>query len=308
MRFTKISLNILVFLLAACVITICFAPPWSSIRHGSSLTGLASTRDPKNQCINNPFLASWNAAAFTSASESLILARGKLAESLQYTIRFSSGWERFNSAPSVQLCRGALHRFPETASGIKSKDDGGKILCSIQKLQAPCVIYSLGSNLQFEFEFEMAKHTPCDIFTFDCTVDVAQLPQLPPQVHFHSVCLGEEGTTAKNFRSLSSLAAEFGHKEIALLKMDIEGHEFSVIESLYRGALSSTHLAKLLPFQISFELHYVGSYDVWEKGLTVGEISLLWVQLADLGYVVVSREDNRLCDHCSEYTVVKAFC
>jgi len=43
-------------------------------------------------------------------------------------------------------------------------------------------------------------------------------------------------------------------------------------------------------------------------GLSSGELALFWRQLADLGYVPVSREDNKWCAWCAEFTVVRAFC
>jgi hypothetical protein len=42
--------------------------------------------------------------------------------------------------------------------------------------------------------------------------------------------------------------------------------------------------------------------------LGTGDISLSWALLADLGYVVIRREDNQNCIWCVEWTVVRAFC
>jgi hypothetical protein len=186
-----------------------------------------------------------------------------------------------------------MARHPYASAG----DDGGKVLCAVDALKAPCVIYSLGSLLMFDFESAMFEHTPCEIHTFDCTVDVSKLPVLPARVHFHAICLGDDNPADPRFRSLASLAKEYGHDEIALLKMDIEGFEFPVVESMLRGALAPGAPARLLPSQISFELHYrthmAGLKEAWgADGLTAGEVALLWVQLADLGYAVISREDN----------------
>ena len=43
-------------------------------------------------------------------------------------------------------------------------------------------------------------------------------------------------------------------------------------------------------------------------GLHAGEMALMWVQLADMGYVPISREDNIYCAHCSEFAVMRTFC
>ena len=252
-------------------------------------------------CLSNPFLTSWNPANFQRAAESIISARTSFVRATHSKkSHYASGWDRF-VAPEMQTCE-PLQRFPEDG-------DGGKVLCALDALRSPCVIYSLGSHLEFDFELLMVAKTPCEVFTFDCTVDAADLPPLPPRIHFYSICLGEDNAKTKSM-SLGKLASEFGHKEISLLKMDIEGHEFSVVEGMYRLALAPGSKA-ILPAQISFEQHYFtgGLSEEWGKsGLSAGDMALLWVQLTDLGYIVVSRENNPVCPQCVEFTVARAFC
>ena len=43
-------------------------------------------------------------------------------------------------------------------------------------------------------------------------------------------------------------------------------------------------------------------------GLGAAELALPWVQLSDLGYVPITRENNLQCPHCAEFTLVRAFC
>jgi Methyltransferase domain len=193
-------------------------------------------------------------------------------------------------------------------------------LCNLPALTEGCVIYSLGSNAKFEFEMEMIFRTPCEIYTFDCTKD--PLPDLHPRIHYHMLCLGDSDDPTSRYRSLSSIAAQFGHSKIALLKMDIEGFEYTVIESLYRGvtlAGGAPGAALVLPAQISFEQHYRSAMPLaWNDGgawppielqsLSTGDMAITWAQLADMGYVVVSREDNVECQWCVEWTIVRAFC
>ena len=190
---------------------------------------------------------------------------------------------------------------PNTAN-----DDGGKFLCALKTLRAPCVIYSLGSHLEFDFEDQMVAHTPCEIHTFDCTVDISKLPALPSRVHFHHLCLGEDGVPDARYRSFGNLTTSLGHSEVALLKMDIEGYEFQVVDALIRGAATSS---SRLPAQISFELHFEPVWmDVKLGDFSVGELALFWRQLADMGYAPISRENNKWCRFCTEFTVVRAFC
>jgi len=66
-----------------------------------------------------------------------------------------------------------------------------------------------------------------------------------------------------------------------------------------------------LPEQISFEMHYssiMGGLDWREREITSGELALFSRNLYDAGYRVISREDNRNCGHCSEFTVVRVRC
>ncbi len=66
-----------------------------------------------------------------------------------------------------------------------------------------------------------------------------------------------------------------------------------------------------LPEQISFEMHYetqMKGQDWYGRQRTAGEIALFSRRLYEAGYRVISREDNRLCDHCTELTVVRFQC
>ena len=69
--------------------------------------------------------------------------------------------------------------------------DGGKYICGLPQLTAPCVVYSLGSNLDFSFEAAVSRATPCRIVTVDCTVEEKRARRmLPPRTRFFPLCLG----------------------------------------------------------------------------------------------------------------------
>ena len=231
-------------------------------------------------------------------------------------------WAKFDVAPPLQDCK-PLARYPQQFADPLQWDDGGKLLCNVPALKPGCVIYSLGSAGDFRFETSMHASSPCEIFTFDCTPLAAgpqSLDQLKdfPRIHFYPYCLGNGDDRTAKYRSLSSLAAEFGHTEIVLLKMDIEGFENPVVEALYNQAVhnstASTVLA-LLPAQFNIEVHWsVAMPDLpWSTlagaaGLEAGDLAMIWVQLSDLGYVPITRENNLQCPHCAEFTMVRAFC
>lgn len=66
-----------------------------------------------------------------------------------------------------------------------------------------------------------------------------------------------------------------------------------------------------LPEQISFELHYntqMNDLDWYGREATAGEIAMLARSLYEAGYRLISREDNKLCPHCTELTVVRTLC
>jgi len=105
----------------------------------------------------------------------------------------------------------------------------------------------------------------------------------------------------------------FGHHSISLLKIDIEGSEYDVLSDW-------KHDSPYLPMQIAMELHYDGIYDGTPSFLNtedwgnllwpmhkpaLSELSLFLSHIANMGYGIVSREDNAICPHCSELTLLR---
>ena len=64
---------------------------------------------------------------------------------------------------------------------------GGKLVCPSLLSVPACVVYSLGSRLDYSFEEDILKRTPCQVVTFDCTVDGASVH---PRHTFVKKCLG----------------------------------------------------------------------------------------------------------------------
>ena len=69
-----------------------------------------------------------------------------------------------------------------------------------------CVIYSLGSNNEWDVEEAMLAETPCEVFTFDCTSEPPAKP-MGPRLHFEKTCLGDGSAGDARFRSLAEIAA-----------------------------------------------------------------------------------------------------
>ena len=151
--------------------------------------------------------------------------------------------------------------------GGKCSEDDSKIICGIQQLkQNGCVIYSIGGNNEWQFELELLQKTPCDIHTFDCTGPISRFQVPPnPRLHFHHVCLGTQFQPKKTncprinmacgeMWTLHDMQRRLKHDRIDLLKMDIEGWEWPLIES-WPDSYSSPQEAEqvILPMQILVE-------------------------------------------------------
>jgi hypothetical protein len=118
-----------------------------------------------------------------------------------------------NSRPAMQPCA-PLER-------VGRDGDGGKFVCGLRNLKAPCVIYSLGSYNDFSFEQSVSDATLCEIVTADCTVDPKDVKALPPRTKFIPICLasfdGEKD--GRNFLTLQSIMAMLNHTHVDLLKV-----------------------------------------------------------------------------------------
>jgi len=266
-------------------------------------------KEPSSWCRSNPFLSSWSPSKFTDAAISVIEYRSSIILRTHeqtwnaHVPDKHSGLvthKPFDSLPDIIPCDDEVYT-----------DKDNKVICGLSRLQAPCVIYSLGSNGNFIFEEAVSRNTPCVIHTFDCTVSKERLPAvLPERVTYHSICLGSDEEVTSQYRSLGSLMREFGHKRVDLLKMDIEGFEYRVVEAMYGSFLKKG--GKNLPLQIAFEQHFFAvSGPAWSNhvpGLSSGDMAALWVDLTDMGYVLAGRMDNELCPHCAELSAIRAFC
>lgn len=189
------------------------------------------------------------------------------------------GVHRFNIISPYLIC-------PETAALVRygNEGDGGKMLCDISKLPSDCVVYSLGSNGDYTFEKSIIKGSHCTVHTFDCTYNGQDIDE---RHTYHKICVGQGGPM---FRSWRNLTADLGHAHVDVLKMDIEGHEASVIAEL----TSETPL----PSQIAIEMHVPATDEVkyfpTTTARTPAHIALMFLHLARLGYGVVAREDNKI--------------
>jgi FkbM family methyltransferase len=143
------------------------------------------------------------------------------------------------------------------------------------------ICYCAGVGETIDFELELAERFGCEVHAFDPTprsIEFATpLAQAHPRLHFHPVGLYSEDTeqvfwaprddahvsysipniqhTDSHFtaicRRLSSVMRDLGHDHIDLLKLNIEGAEYGVLDSLAEDGL--------LPRLILVHMHVLGS-------------------------------------------------
>mmetsp|Transcript_68012 Transcript_68012/g.110356 ORF Transcript_68012/g.110356 Transcript_68012/m.110356 type:complete len:334 (-) Transcript_68012:187-1188(-) len=191
---------------------------------------------------------------------------------------------------------------------IGARGDGGKNICVDNIRHSDCVVYSLGSRLDFTFENDMVARFGCLVHTFDCTVGVPDASKIPMHVHFHPWCvggkdgkrvissdLGHQGENGQYY-SLQTIKQKLGHADIDILKMDIERHEFSVFNTLERASA---------PLQIAFETHLHNAYGLFGRPVSFNEWNSMWEKLSSMGYGVFAYEPNIHCFCCCEFSVLR---
>jgi hypothetical protein len=98
------------------------------------------------------------------------------------------------------------------------------------------VAYSLGVNDEVSWDVDMVK-AGCQVYQYDHTVSSA--PVTHPSIHFFKTGIAAENSPDGVFKSLEYLLETNGHRgrRDLILKMDIEGSEWEVIEGLQTSTL-----------------------------------------------------------------------
>ncbi|KAJ7465245.1 methyltransferase domain-containing protein [Mycena latifolia] len=177
------------------------------------------------------------------------------------------------------------YQCPHRVQRLGTLGDGGKYICGMARVAAKptCVVYSFGINSDSSFEADILKRAPgCEVFGYDYSVhsfgpEITADPKLAPRAHFFPYALGPNDAHAPTddppMYTLQSLMRENGHTFIDILKVDIEGSEFTSLEAFVDSAAASASGA--LPFgQLQLEIHASGETDYkrfpvflawWEK-------------------------------------------
>ena len=167
-------------------------------------------------------------------------------------------------------------------------------------LNRESVIYSVGVGSNIDFDLELINSFGATVHAFDPTprsIEWVKGQQLPKQFIFHPFGLSAEnghmdffppskassthfspidryGDTNNVVRApvkdIDTIASELNHKEIDLLKMDIEGAEYEVIEALPKNRVAIN--------QILIEFHHM------YKGIPISKTVDAISTLSNLGF------------------------
>ncbi|XP_077861542.1 putative methyltransferase-like protein 24 [Saccoglossus kowalevskii] len=178
--------------------------------------------------------------------------------------------------------------------GYAAPRDGGWFICMDVHIDSnSCIVYSVGIANNWSFDDDMAEFG-CKVYSFDPSIGQPDHKHAE-NVWFYNIGLWDENidnmTTNKGVwkcRTLDSLRKFLGHDTVDVLKIDIEGSEWSVfVEILKSGVLNKVK-------QIMFELH-VGGIPV-NRGASDGmkKYKLLHQLLAGNGFKLFYSADNSL--------------
>lgn len=169
----------------------------------------------------------------------------------------------------------------------------------LDRLGPDSVVYSFGIGEDISFDLELIARTGCRVVGFDPTprsVGWVRSQMLPEEFTFqavglahydghatfappanplhvsHSMVASAPSSVTFPVRRLHTLMSELGHKTLSVLKMDIEGAEYGVLDDLVDS--------RLRPEQILLEFHH-GMY-----GIDVSRTDASLRRLRAAGYCV----------------------
>ena len=178
-----------------------------------------------------------------------------------------------------------------------------------------CTVFSVGSNNQYGFEEDIIRKAPnCHVHIFDCTLPNGFIvpSSLQEHVSTYDLCLGAENSG--KFRTFIQLIEIAQVDHVTLIKFDIEGYEWPVLEGIIQTAKEEQKRTGkiLLPDQIAVEIHYgnaPGGLPWNGRDRDAGEMHFFFQYLFfSGGYVLAERRDNILCEICSEILLVRVVC
>lgn len=322
LRKTRINLIYAITVVAALYSSIRENTTYQRIRPTTLAPPPRETININRSCLTNPFTdvvnKSFN-AIIEEVDDWLNINRGAYAQIVHDPFYSYHDHKRFFPFEVMAEC------MDLQCIGGACADDHSKMVCGMNYLDQldECVIYSIGGNNEWTFEADLLKRTKCHIHTFDCTGKASRF-EVPnhDHLHFHHICLGAQKLIGigedhpdcdlkhlcGDTWTLEDIQNHFGHKQIDLLKLDIEGWEWPIFD------VESTNAT--MPMQLLMEVHYdidghgrgVAGVIHKETMRTASDMLRFQSHLFGLGYVVVNHDDNPQCRHCTELTLLKVAC
>lgn len=186
------------------------------------------------------------------------------------------------------------HSLDEIGSESTQWDHEKKRFCGLAQFskEPKCVVFSFGSANQWGFEADIVRRTNCRVETFDCTGDFEVPYALRDRVRFHKTCIASSSNAdGKTYVSWEQAVNRYSSGlQIAYVKADIEGYEWSVLRDMVTGSSR--------PEQISVEMHrWIDNSQQFPKESSELEARLVSYGRAMLGagYLLLDRNDNPSC-------------
>ena len=273
----RIRKSTIAWIASTCVI-LAYVYTISSTFHNASLLTSSSPESPApsdnkntilNHLINNAAIQSAERDAwFQAARAPHVRHRGENSKLAQLDLStFYGGVMLQPSAPCpVDLIK---------TSSVKDIFDGGKWMCgaSLLKAKQPCVVYSLGCNFETSFERKIQSLSGgnCDIHVYDPTLNPPKKVQqfkdemVKERIYLHEIAV--QGTTGHSkitigeqefeAQGLETIFKANGHDCIDVLKFDVEGAEYDILENTDWCKFSYSHEHYLTVFQ--FLIYFLSS-------------------------------------------------
>jgi FkbM family methyltransferase len=201
----------------------------------------------------------------------------------------------------------------DTAIRVGRLNDGGKWVCSPQMLPQPAIVYSFGVGEDISFDTDMAGLFGSQVYMFDPTPSVVAHFGQPTwekgcgsgRIHYEALGVGPvsspDGLELEGkklpMQTVADIARSHNHPRIDILKMDIEGGEYTVLKQV----LQTHALAALNVQQVLIEFHF------WDNHAFMDFVGLV-DGLKQQGYMLFRKEFNASsnADKCAEYAFLKA--